>query len=128
MYEIIYPFEFCTFNLASLASVHITLILSHCSKIYVSLGHHKPVKFHVGLQMNSNARRLLSWVSDLTIIVLTIEKKQCYFVSKQYVCGSCIPCYNQYSILRDSKSLFLFDTPKVLSNSALSPFLLCLPI
>lgn len=51
MYEIIYPFKFCAFNLASLANVHSALIPSHCSKIYVPLGHFKTAKSHLGLQM-----------------------------------------------------------------------------
>lgn len=59
MYEIIYPLKFCAFNLASLASVHSTLIIpSHYSKIHVSLGHFKTVRSHVELQMDSNVRRL----------------------------------------------------------------------
>lgn len=111
MYEIIYPFKFCTFNLASLASVHSTLIPSHCSQIYVSLGHYKTVKTHVGLQMNSNARRLLSWVSDLTIILLTIEKTM-LFCFKAMCCDSCMPCYDQYPLLRDLKPFNLAWYPK----------------
>lgn len=130
MFEIIYPFKFCAFNLASLASVHSTLIPSHYSKIYVSLGYFKTVKSHVGLQTDSNDRRLLSWVPDLAIIPLTTGNKKFYFVSELCICGvyacACVPCYDQHSILRDLKPFNLVWYSKSLSNSALAPFLFCL--